>query len=112
MTSAFTLAACGGGGGGGSSTEKAAPPSTAPIPGAAGTGKANPKSSSSFPAMDSTPTTAPSKVISAFAACLRQHGFNVPDDLQKWTPPPGTDQAKAQTAVTACFQYMTSHPTS
>lgn len=119
LVPALTLTACGGGGD--DKTEGAQPPAA---------GASSPSSSTGTPSNSSGGTTsgnggsnpqelpanspvkpgmtkAPKKVVSAFAACMRKHGFNVPDDVKSWKPPAGTDKAKAQAAMADCFGKMT-----
>lgn len=125
-------AGCGGNGEGNGGLDPAtSPPASAnsPSPGSASPGSAAPDGTAtpSPPSPDSRrsgspaqgspapapqaarPTTAPPKVVTAFAACMRRHGVNVPDNVRTWTPPPNSD-AETQLALLTCMQSLTPPP--
>jgi hypothetical protein len=113
LAPALSLTACGGGDGGPSSAS--APPtpagSAAPSGGAPGAPSGTPSGGSGggtggSAASPGAPqvSSAPSKVVNDFVACMRAHGVKVPDDVSHWQPTPGPGDTKMQAALLACMK--------
>ncbi|WP_344409055.1 hypothetical protein, partial [Actinomadura nitritigenes] len=49
-------------------------------------------------------SSAPTKVVSDFVACMRAHGVKVPDDVSRWQPTPGPGDTRMQGALLACMK--------
>ena len=94
---ALALTACGGDGDGGPEPAPPAQPGT-------GAPSVAPSGSGGVPdgpgATSGTPSAAPSKIVSDFVACMREHGVDVPDDPRDWTP--DAQDAETQKALMAC----------
>lgn len=118
LAPALSLTACGGGGDDGgtasSSSAPAAGGSAAPSGGAPGAPSGAPSSGGSgggggtggAAASPGAPqvSSAPTKVVSDFVACMRAHGVKVPDDVSRWQPTPGPGDTRMQGALLACMK--------
>ncbi|HEU5028296.1 MAG TPA: hypothetical protein VFV01_25510 [Spirillospora sp.] len=116
LAPALSLTACGGGGddGGGAASSSSAPnpevsagvtvPSSPGASGggggSAGGGGTGGAASPGAPQVSSAPT----KVVNDFVACMRAHGVKVPDDVSHWQPTPGPGDTHMQAALLACMK--------
>ncbi|WP_433143400.1 hypothetical protein ACQPZ8_48300 [Actinomadura nitritigenes] len=116
LAPALSLTACGGGDDGGGPSSASAPPT--PAGSAAPSGGGTPGAPSGAPSGNgsgggggSAPSpgapqvsSAPSKVVNEFVACMRAHGVKVPDDVSHWQPTSGPGDTRMQGALLACMK--------
>lgn len=117
LAPALSLTACGGGDDGGGPSSASAPPT--PAGSAAPSGGGTPGAPAGAPsgngsggggggsaASPGAPqvSSAPSKVVNEFVACMRAHGVKVPDDVSHWQPTSGPGDTRMQGALLACMK--------
>ncbi|WP_192809242.1 hypothetical protein [Actinomadura montaniterrae] len=117
LAPALSLTACGGGGDGKSDSSSSSAPNpevsvgiTVPSspggsggPGGGG-GSAGGGTGGSGTPGGAAPSSAPTKVVNDFVACMRAHGVKVPDDVSHWQPTPGPGDTHMQAALLACMK--------
>ncbi|MGI5324176.1 hypothetical protein [Actinomadura nitritigenes] len=118
LAPALSLTACGGGDDGGTASSSSAPaaggtgapsggapgaPSGAPTGGGTGGSGGGAGGSAASPGAPQV-SSAPSKVVNEFVACMRAHGVNVPADVSHWQPTSGPGDTRMQGALLACMK--------
>lgn len=97
LAPALALTACGGDG---AEPAASAPPNTGtPSTAPSGGGDAPTGGSNTAP---KPPSSAPSKVVNAFVACMREQGVKVPEDPSTWQPDP--QNGRTQKALVTCMK--------
>ncbi|GAA2169386.1 hypothetical protein GCM10009727_92250 [Actinomadura napierensis] len=112
LAPALSLTACGGGGDGKSAASSSSAPAPEPssgvtVPagpgGGSGGGGGGTGGSAASPGAPQV-SSAPTKVVNDFVACMRAHGVKVPDDVGHWQPTPSPGDTKMQAALLACMK--------
>ncbi|MFI0448442.1 hypothetical protein [Actinomadura sp. 6N118] len=101
------LAGCGGDD---KDKKDAAPPASAPAVPSASTPVTSSTGSPPTPPPATRPSRPAPQVSASFVACMRSHGVKIPDQGEKWTPPPASDQVKIQKALSDCMRSLSSPP--